>query len=792
MNVWSHLPTIFSRRNILRLAGFLAVCVAITTTLLFASLTHATAGINKTLSFQGRLLSSNGAVVPDGHYNIQFKIYQDGDGTAAGDTGGTGGTLKWTESYINNGGTSGVNVKDGFFSVELGANNPFGSSVDWNQDTLWLSMNIAGTASACTAFNSSPCTADGEMLPMKRITSTPYALNSGMLGGITSSGFLQNTTTPQTADFNITGTGIAATLQGGTSLLTPVIDTIATNGTLDIAATNASTINVGTRAASQTINIGTSTTNAKSVSLGSTNGVSTTNIQGGGGGVNISSTANIGLGTNGGSQLNLLGNGDAGIKLGGSGNFNFTNSSSVSILSISDAGAIATHVGATLTTDGAFTANGTAYFGGGVTIQGTGTYVSPNGSSISSVINIPNFTVPAYGNIIALGLPSSSAATARGILVADARTVSHQATIGVLSPDENNIMGLSWSGSNSTGLLANTANTLALQGNGLNLLTATNASGAANVGIGNSATSGYALDVTGDINSSTQYRIGGVVALSGSALAFTGASDSSVTSATSHALDLNGSTNVVVTAGGATSATFSASNVQIGTGSGSGAATTLTLDKASSAPTGIVGSMYYDTAKGEVQCYEATGWGNCSAAPDNFVSLSPTYANAVVHPTGTGTLSNDLCSDALNINDGSSSQPTVCGTNETYNYYNWTSASGSAQTRSIYVTYQLPSSFKNFVAGSTSLKGRTDGSDATVAYQVYKNTASGLTACGSAVATSTGSQSTWQTGTAATTADPSNCTFAAGDSIVFKVDLTASNNANAYAGTLNFAYSNNN
>jgi len=422
MHVWSHLPTIFSRRNILRVAGFLAVCVAITTTLLFASLTHAAAGINKTLSFQGRLLSSSGAVVPDGHYNIQFKIYQDGDGTTAGDTGGSGGALKWTESYINNGGTSGVTVKDGFFSVELGSNNPFGSSVDWNQDTLWLSMNIAGSSASCTTFGTSPCTADGEMLPMKRITSTPYALNSGMLGGITSAGFLQNTTVPQTADFTITGTGIAATLQGGTSLLSPVLDTIASNGTLDIAGTNAQNINIGTRVATQDITVGTGAAN-KTVTIGSDHGTSSVNIQGGGSGVNIASTSNIGLGTSGGSQLTLFGNGDISMKLGVAGNFNFYKGNGDPIFSISDAGEVATHSGTT------FTANGTANFYSGINIQGTGTYVSPNGSSISTAINIPNFTVPAYGNIIALGLPSSSAATARGILVADARTSNHRRPI---------------------------------------------------------------------------------------------------------------------------------------------------------------------------------------------------------------------------------------------------------------------------------------------------------------------------------------------------------------------------
>src|SRR5690348_1348380 len=126
---------------------------------------HAAQGVNGQMNFQGRLLNAQGAVVPDGYYNIQFKIYQDGDGKSLNDSTGTpAGTLKWTESYLNVN-SQGVEVKNGYMSVQLGSITPFGSSVDWNQDTLWLSMNIAGTDTVCATF--ATCTPDGEMLPMK-------------------------------------------------------------------------------------------------------------------------------------------------------------------------------------------------------------------------------------------------------------------------------------------------------------------------------------------------------------------------------------------------------------------------------------------------------------------------------------------------------------------------------------------------------------------------------------------------------------------------------------------------
>lgn len=235
MTVWYHQSTILKQRRALRTAGLVTLCVAFITTLIFSAVSHAATGINKTLSFQGRLQSSSGAIVADGYYNIQFKIYQDGSGTTAGNPDGT---LKWTESYINNGGTSGVQVKNGYFSVTLGSKTAFGSSVDWNQDTLWLSMNVAGTASTCTTFGSGSCTADGEMLPMKRLTSTPYALNAGAVGGLTSSDLIHNQSTAQqtSSNFWISGTGRA-----DTALQAPVVDTAAA-GTLTIGGTNATSI----------------------------------------------------------------------------------------------------------------------------------------------------------------------------------------------------------------------------------------------------------------------------------------------------------------------------------------------------------------------------------------------------------------------------------------------------------------------------------------------------------------------------------------------------------------------
>lgn len=238
MNAWCHLPTIIKRRKVLRTAGLATLLVAFITTLFFVVPTEAAAGVNQNLNFQARLLNNSGGVVPDGYYNIQFKIYQDGDGQAVGTTGSPTGTPEWTESHINNNGSHGVLVKNGYLSVTLGSVTPFGDLVDWNQDTLWLSMNVAGFDNACVEFGTAPCAADGEMLPMKRLTATPFALNAARLGGFEADDFLQKTGSVQTG-----GLWMDEAVRSNTSLLAPVIDT-ATAGTLNIGSTNATSINL--------------------------------------------------------------------------------------------------------------------------------------------------------------------------------------------------------------------------------------------------------------------------------------------------------------------------------------------------------------------------------------------------------------------------------------------------------------------------------------------------------------------------------------------------------------------
>ncbi|HSX34425.1 MAG TPA: hypothetical protein VLF62_02160 [Candidatus Saccharimonadales bacterium] len=229
--------------------------------------------------------------------------------------------------------------------------------------------------------------------------------------------------------------------------------------------------------------------------------------------------------------------------------------------------------------------------------------------------------------------------------------------------------------------------------------------------------------------------------------------------------------------------------------------TLLTLDTYAGNPfsgtnSSLAGSMYFDTTSGKIQCYDGTSWGASGAAPNGIVTLTPEYAGAVLNGSGIGTMTSDFCA-----NSGALTVGTLCGTNDARNFYKWTSPQGTAQAYSIYVTYKLPPTFKAFVSGSTSMTGLVDNTtNATLKYAIFKSTGSAITQC-SALSTvvgwngssAVGSASTWTTGVAGTlsgTTDPSGCSFAAGNNVIFQIQVSANSNASAYAENLNFQYSN--
>jgi hypothetical protein len=122
---------------------------------------QAAAGINKQISFQGKVTNPNGTNVANGSYGFVFKLY----------TGASGGVATWTESDT-------LTVTDGVFQVNLGAVTTLPGSVDFNSDNIYLGIT----------FNSDPA---GEMAPRIQLTASPYAFNADKLDGLDSTGFVQ-------------------------------------------------------------------------------------------------------------------------------------------------------------------------------------------------------------------------------------------------------------------------------------------------------------------------------------------------------------------------------------------------------------------------------------------------------------------------------------------------------------------------------------------------------------------------------------------------------------------------
>jgi hypothetical protein len=1006
---------------------------------------HAATGINQQINFQGRLLNTQGAAVADGNYNIQFKIYQDGAGTAANNPGGT---VKWTENWTNQAG-KGVQVKNGYMSVQLGAINPFGTQVDWNQDTLWLSINIGNTNATCTPVTA--CGLDGEMLPMKRLSSTPFAMNSQMLGGMTSADFLQIAKGVQTDASNNTSsiylnkTGTSGNFlqlqSGGTDAFT-----INSGGDLSFGANKDHSISVvsspaGTAGKTLTFAAG------SAGSTGSASGGGTLVLQGGnaggtgnanGGNITLSGGAGVGTGASGLVVMTTptyqTAQNDANCYSGGAAvassctiTLNSINNSSAIIVGFSADGMTATMPDPTITTAGRViyvtAANGSKDFTLSVNAGGQGNQIAMRQNTTATMIwNGNDWTAAgasssttlqaAYDNTLQSAggaeLVVSKTGATNGLTIRDSATnpvngtlltVQTQSAAGLISVNSNvteyaTNAGAETAGANVTSFPANTwsanagatvsrnnvaGNTIATGQGSVKIVTPATA----NTGVKNQLSSSLGANTTYNVSFATRLESGTFTDLSvyysvnGTALSVPCAvNESAVTSVwkkinctfttpstgitTSNAImivqasaaahtffvdnlsvtiaadynfatdgnvnnDTNFSTNwsnagtgavavtrdttdgynasdsarANITTGAANAgirnrlsssplpstlyritvyakaastfadfkvryspnggtnytdcvdyntqnvsttswtkitcyiqtpatttttpyvyfveassavrsfsvdafnmsiSTITTPNVQVGGGVNGGPTTLFTLDKGASAPIAsdndaLLGSMYYDTTLGKLQCYEADGWGACGSSPDNIITISPEYTNAVLHGTGIGTMTSDLCSSTLGINDGSNGQQTICGSGETYNFYKWTSPQASAQQYSIYVTYQLPATFKEFNSGQTSLMARSNngsnGGSASVDYQVYRNAASsGLTPCGSSNSVSSGTVTSWQTKMASGAADPSTCGFAPGDSIVFKITVSASRNATAYVGNLNFAFSN--
>ncbi|MFN8547078.1 MAG: hypothetical protein U0527_03685 [Candidatus Eisenbacteria bacterium] len=103
----------------------------------------ALADVPRTMSYQGILRNADTSLVPDGNYQLTFRLYE----------AATGGSPVWAETQV-------IAVSRGLFNATLGAVAPLSMEFDHQ---YWLSTQVGGEA---------------ELAPRVMLASAPSALNS--------------------------------------------------------------------------------------------------------------------------------------------------------------------------------------------------------------------------------------------------------------------------------------------------------------------------------------------------------------------------------------------------------------------------------------------------------------------------------------------------------------------------------------------------------------------------------------------------------------------------------------
>lgn len=177
---------------------------------------HAAVGINKMVSFQGKVVNSNGTNVADASYTFRFRVYTSSGADATNTC--SANSCMWEESKS-------LTTVNGIFQTNLGDVTTLPGSVDFNSDTLYLGVLFNG---------------DTEMTPRIRLTAVPYAFNADKLGGLASSAFVQlSPGSTQTGSIDV-----SSNIKSGGTFQGNAIDTAAANA-ITIGATQATAINMG-------------------------------------------------------------------------------------------------------------------------------------------------------------------------------------------------------------------------------------------------------------------------------------------------------------------------------------------------------------------------------------------------------------------------------------------------------------------------------------------------------------------------------------------------------------------
>lgn len=218
------------QRGVVLLIG--AILCAIAAVFLVPVETKAAQTVPYKMNFQGRLTNSSGNIMPDGLYNMRFRIFD----------AATGGSQQWSELRET---TSRVQVTNGLFSVQLGDVTVLPIGIFTNQNLYFeIELPTPGTATCSTAGCAS--FTEGPMTPRQQLAASAYAMNADTVDGIDGASLAQvgvaNTfTAAQT--INVNNTAALDVKSGATSLL--LADT--TNSIVKIGTTGSATLGTSVR-----------------------------------------------------------------------------------------------------------------------------------------------------------------------------------------------------------------------------------------------------------------------------------------------------------------------------------------------------------------------------------------------------------------------------------------------------------------------------------------------------------------------------------------------------------------
>ena len=155
--------------------GYIAAILLVSTMLLGLLPATETSALTTTptkMNFQGRLTDSAGTTMPDGLYNMKFRLF----------TVASGGTDVWNETRET---TNRVQVTNGLFSVQLGAVTPISTSL-FASGSLYFEVELPTPATATCGTGSCQTWTEGPMTTRSILSTSAYAFNSETLDGLDS------------------------------------------------------------------------------------------------------------------------------------------------------------------------------------------------------------------------------------------------------------------------------------------------------------------------------------------------------------------------------------------------------------------------------------------------------------------------------------------------------------------------------------------------------------------------------------------------------------------------------